>query len=73
MLKINLAGFDLPESKMLKKIAEDIVKNTKEHIKCLWFHTSHLNNCTVEEFEAMLNLISELSHLNFEEISLQFC
>jgi len=48
MLKINIGGFDLPETKILKKISEDIVKNAKDSIKCLWFHTAHLNNCTID-------------------------
>ena len=50
MLKINMGGFDLPETKILKKISDDIVKNAKDSIKCLWFHTAHLDNCTLDEF-----------------------
>jgi hypothetical protein len=72
MLKINLCGFDLPDNKLFQKICYDIVKNTKESIKCLWFHTAHINNTTLEDFDAILGLVNELSHINFEEISLQF-
>ena len=72
MLKINVGGFKLPDNKLIQKICYDIVNNTKESIKCLWFHTAHIENSTVEDFYAILNLTNELSHINFEEISLQF-
>jgi len=50
MLKINIGGFDLPDNKILQKISYDIIKNAKESIKCLWFHTAHINNCTMDDF-----------------------
>jgi hypothetical protein len=58
MLKINLCGFDIPDNKIFLKICYDIVKNTKESIKCLWFHTAHINNCTLEDFDTILGLIN---------------
>ena len=66
MLKIILSGFELPENKLLQKIVYDIVKNAKESIKCLWLHTSHLDNCSMDDFEVILGLVNELSHINFE-------
>ena len=50
MLKISIGGFDVPQNKFFQKICYDIVKNTKESIKCLWFHTAHINKCSMEDF-----------------------
>jgi hypothetical protein len=72
MLKISIGGFDVPQNKFFQKICYDIVKNTKESIKCLWFHTAHISKCSMEDFESITGLINELSHINFESISLQF-
>ena len=72
-LKITLNGFDVTELdgvEILQKIAS-LIREIKENLKTLSFHTANLINVTMEDFEVLLRLSHDLTDINFEQFSLQ--